>query len=64
MGQAVALWLNGEDDKALEAFRPASKIQPAWLNPLFVKGLYSARVVSAIEALKAEQARRLRAAGR
>jgi predicted Zn-dependent protease len=64
MGRAVALWLNGEDDKALEAFRLAGKFQPAWSNPGFVRALYSPRVASVVEAMKAEQAQRLRAARR
>lgn len=64
MGRAVALWLNGEDDQALEAYRLAGKVQPAWLTSGYVKAFYSARVASIVEAMKTEQARRLSAARR
>ena len=58
IGLAVAQWQSHQFDLALGEFARASVSQPEWLNPQWVKAVYSAGVAKTIEELKAEQKKR------
>ena len=58
IGLAVAQWQSRQFDLALGEFARASVSQPEWLNPQWVKAVYSAGVAKTIEELKAEQKKR------
>ena len=58
VGLAVAEWQAGQFDRALSEFYGATHLQPEWLNPQWVKALYSPGVATTIEKLKAEQKKR------
>jgi predicted Zn-dependent protease len=58
VGLAVAQWQAQQFDRAVGEFAGATISQPEWLNPQWVKALYSPGVVKTIEELKAEQKKR------
>ncbi len=58
IGLAVARWQSHQFDLALGEFAGASVSQPEWLNPQWVKAVYSTGVAKTIEELKAEQKKR------
>ncbi len=59
VGLAVAEWQAGQFDRASSEFYGATYPQPEWLNPQWVKALYSPGVAKTIEELKAEQKKRV-----
>src|SRR5579872_37251 len=58
MAQAVAFWQANEADSAMGDFDRAVAGQPEWLNPQWVKALYSPLVAQSVEQMKAERERR------
>ncbi len=58
VGLAVAQWQAQQFDRAVGEFAGATVSQPEWLNPQWVKALYSPGVAKTIEDLKAEQKKR------
>lgn len=58
MAQAVAFWQASETDSAIGDFDRAVTAQPEWLNPQWVKAVYSPLVAQSVEQMKAEHERR------
>ncbi len=58
MGVAVSQWLAQEPDRALTQFAAASQRNPEWLNPRWVKALYSPLVVRSLGEMQVEQEKR------
>jgi tetratricopeptide (TPR) repeat protein len=61
MGRAVARWQASLTDDALTDFEPVVKNLQQWLNPNWVKALYSTRMTESVTQMEAERQRRLEA---
>ena len=61
MAQGVAFWKANESDEALRDFDRALVSQPEWLNPNWVKALYSPLVAQSVQEMQAERERRRKA---
>ena len=57
MGRAVAQWQIHKTAYAVREFSKASKAKPEWLNPRWVRALYSVRVETIVTELTAELSR-------
>jgi predicted Zn-dependent protease len=58
MGVAVAAWRAQQTARSLNAFTSATNGRPEWLNPQWVKALYSPGVAQTLEELIAERNKR------
>lgn len=67
MARAVVLWLSQEREQGLRDFEAALNAQPEWVNPAWVKALYSPTVTQSVGEMQAEKQlreRKVRAASR
>jgi predicted Zn-dependent protease len=58
MAWAVALWRGMQDEAAIQRYSAAVEFRPEWKNAAWVRANYSAGVLTAVQALGAEQQKR------
>jgi hypothetical protein len=58
MGTAVAYWQTQEKDFAMNQFDAAASVQPAWLNPRWVRVQYGPIAAQSVSEMAAEKIKR------